>query len=52
MNIGDVVKVKTKLGGLDGEIGLITGRHGDHYYQVLLESGEFLYADVALEVLC
>ena len=50
MNIGDIVRVKTKLGYThDGEIGLITGRTGDNYYRVLLESGEFLYADVALE---
>ena len=53
MNIGDVVRVKTKLGYThDSEIGLITGRTGDHYYHVLLESGCFLYTDVALEVLC
>ena len=53
MNIGDVVRVKTiRTYEHSGQLGLITGRTGDHYYHVLLESGEFLYADVALEVLC
>ena len=53
MNIGDVIRVKTNLGySHSGQFGFITGRTGDHYYHVLLESGEFLYADVALEVLC
>ena len=53
MSIGDVVRVKTNLGYThSGDIGFITGRTGDHYYYVLLEGGEFLYADVALEVLC
>ena len=50
MNIGDLVRVKKDSNR--GQVGLITGRTGDHYYHVLLESGEFLYADVALEVLC
>tara|TARA_A100001391_G_scaffold50502_1_gene30678 strand:+ start:338 stop:499 length:162 start_codon:yes stop_codon:yes gene_type:complete len=53
MNIGDVIRIKTNQNTPhSGDIGLITGRTGDHYYHVLLESGEFLYADVALEVLC
>ena len=53
MNIGDVIRVKTDLGwSHSGQIGLITGRTGDHYYHVSFEAGEFLYADVALEVLC
>ena len=50
MNIGDLVRVKKDTN--KSQIGLITGRAGDHYYHVLLECGEFLYADVALEVLC
>ena len=53
MNIGDVVRVKTNRRYThEGRIGLITGRTGDHYYHVSFEAGEFLYADVALEVLC
>ena len=53
MNIGDVIRIKTNLGYThSGQIGFITGRTGDHYYYVLFECGEFLYADVALEVLC
>jgi len=53
MNIGDLIRIKTNLGYThSGDIGFITGRTGDHYYYVLLECGEFLYADVALEVLC
>ena len=53
MNIGDLIRIKTNLGYThSGDIGFITGRHMDNYYYVLLECGEFLYANVALEVLC
>ena len=52
MKIGDVVRVKTKREPNRGKIGIITGRTGVHYYHVSLQGREFLYADVALEVLC
>ena len=53
LNIGDVIRIKTNQNTPhSGDIGFITGRHMDNYYYVSLESGEFLYANVALEVLC
>ena len=53
MNIGDVIRIKTNLGYTHGgQIGFITSKFTKNYYYVLLECGEFLYANVALEVLC
>ena len=52
LNIGDLIRIKGYCRQHDGHLGIVTGRFGDHYYHVLLECGEFVYADVALEVLC
>jgi putative hemolysin len=52
MKIGDLVRIKEYCRQHGGQLGIVTGRTGDHYYHVSLQSGEFLYADVALEALC
>ena len=52
LNIGDLVRIKGYCRDHHGHLGIVTGRFGDHYYHVSLESGEVVYADVGLEVIC
>ena len=51
MQIGDLVRVKSKNNDYFGEIGIITNRLNDFFIYAMIPSGEFMFSPDTLEVI-
>ena len=51
MKVGDLVKVSSDKNSHFGEIGIVTKRMNSHYVHVMIPSGEFIFSQIALEVI-